>query len=95
VVVEAWRRSGLTLVAFANRQGVEAERLGRWARRLRAEAREPVTFHPVEIVDHRREHAAAEATIEVVLSDGCTIRVMPGFGAEDLRQVLDVLEGRR
>ena len=91
VIVEAWRRSGQTLSRFANRHGIHPQRLGRWARKLEEEG-EAVRFHPVRLVGH--EAGAVEPSaqpIEIVLGDGPTVRVPPGFTAEDLQRVLAVL----
>jgi len=101
VVVEAWRQSGEGLSAFARRHGIHARRLRRWAKELEAsgEAMKPVRFHPVRLVateemdgTGRRSRGAA---IEIVLGwgdHGCRVRVAPGFEAEDLARVLEVLE---
>ena len=37
---------------------------------------------------------AQASALEVVLTDGRTVRVAPGFDAATLRQLLAVLEGR-
>jgi hypothetical protein len=39
---------------------------------------EPVRFHRVELVAARGPQAAGVERIEVVLGDGCTVRVPPG-----------------
>lgn len=62
VIVDAWRRSGESQRAFAVRHGLDAKRVGRWARRLRGQpARTPprrssggsrgtlMRFHPVQL----------------------------------------------
>jgi hypothetical protein len=49
VVVDAWRRSGEGLRAFAERYEIHPRRLRRWAREFE-EAVEPVRFHPVRVV---------------------------------------------
>lgn len=92
LVVEAWRKSGLSMAEFAKRHGVHLKRLSRWARRLQSTA--PAMFHPVQLIRHERSVEGADTRIEVVLSSGCSIRVPQGFVAADLRQVVDVLEGR-
>jgi hypothetical protein len=93
VVTEAWRQSGLSLVAFAERHDLHPRRVGRWAARLQSMQPERVRFHRVELVA-RGPQAAGVESIEVVLGDGCTVRVPPGFAPDELRQVLDVLSGR-
>ena len=94
VVTEAWRQSGMSLSAFAERHGLHARRVARWAERLQGMEPEPVRFHRVELVAARGPQAAGVERIEVVLGDGCTVRVPPGCAPKELRQVLDVLSGR-
>jgi len=103
VVVEAWRRSGEALREFARRYGIHPRRLGRWATELKAppepaESEASVRFHPVRLVqqdDGARESGEGEP-IEIVLGEGCSVRVPPGFAAQDLERVLAVLvEGAR
>lgn len=95
VVVEAWRRSGETVVGFARRYGIEPKRLGRWVRRLASGAPEEVTFHPVRLVGDGKGEAAGESRIEVVVAGaGHVVRAPSGFAAEHLRGVPAVLEGR-
>jgi hypothetical protein len=50
-------------------------------------------FHPVRRVEPERLDPQP-GTIEVVLLNGRRVRVPPGFVAEDLVRVLEVLEGR-
>jgi transposase-like protein len=92
LVVEAWRQSGLTMAEYAKLHGVHAKRLGRWAQRLQT-SQPTVTFHPVQL---RRDQPLKEpdSRIEVVLTNGHVIRLPAAFAAGDLRQVLDILEGR-
>jgi len=95
VVVEGWRQSGQSLKAFARSHAIQAHRIARWARQLQETAvRERPPFHPVRVVEALPQDVAGEGRIEVVLSGGLTIRLPRGFAAAELRQVLDVLEGR-
>lgn len=87
VVVEAWRRSGEPVSEFAGRYGIHPGRLRRWAGQLE----EPVRFHPVRLVGREEHRRRSGEAIEVVLGDGCSVRVPPGFAAEDLERVLSVL----
>ena len=93
VVVDAWRRSGEGLGAFAERHGLHPRRLSRWAKRLE-EAAEPVRFHPVRVVHRSEVEARGDAPLEIVLGERHRVRVASGFAAEDLERVLDVLEAR-
>lgn len=91
VVVEAWRESGETRAAFARRHGIEPKRLSRWVAELEGPG-EAVRFHPVRLVEAARPDERGEP-IEIVLGDGCSVRVPAGFAAEDLERVLRVLAG--
>lgn len=90
-VMSAWRGSGETVRAFAREHGLVAERLYRWARRLKVGESEDA-FHRVrllgvsEVVEGRK--------IEIELMDGRRVRVGEGFSSSELGRVLDVLEGR-
>jgi hypothetical protein len=55
-----------------------------------------VRFHRVRVVERGVRKAAplVGAAIEVEWSSGRRVRVMPGFAAEDLARVLEVLEAR-
>lgn len=90
VVVQAWRRSGERLSAFARRYGLKPWRVSRWAKRLEASPVEDVPFHPVRVVEDRDRRTGGEP-IEIALDEGRSVRVPPGFAAEDLERVLRVL----
>jgi hypothetical protein len=63
-----------------------------WRRVLERRAAERPAFVPVQVVaDPVPDRASA---LQVVLADGRTVRVAPGFDAATLRQLLAVLEGR-
>ena len=92
VVVDAWRRSQQGVGEFARRNGIHPRRLSRWAQQLDVE--EPMRFHPVRWMSE--EGVAERGTVEpleIVLGRGRSVRVPPGFAAEDLRRVLSVLAG--
>jgi hypothetical protein len=89
VAVEAWKASGERLPAFAKRHGIKPRRLRQWATRL--EAAEEITFHPVRVVESRWEEKAQGNPIEIVMGEGRTVRVPPGFHIQDLERVLSVL----
>jgi hypothetical protein len=92
VLLDAWRRGGQTLTAFAQVYDVHPERLGRWHRLLRAERQGGVRFHPVRVRGVEERSEAEGGRIELVLNSGRLIRVPHGFDAEDLRRVLAVVE---
>ena len=91
--IERWRASGLSVRAFCARHGLATASFYNWRRVLqrRAAAEQPA-FVPVQVV-HDAVPTQASA-LEVVLTDGRTVRVVRGFDAATLRQLLAVLEGR-
>lgn len=64
--IAAWRRSGLSMVAFARRHGVSPQRLSWWRKRVEDEGDArgvaPAPFVPVTL-------AVSTATVEVVVGD--------------------------
>jgi transposase-like protein len=91
-------RSGLDLRAFARREGLDAQRLTRWRRRLAAA---PVTFEEVvavvrsapvsPLVDAAAAYVERER-FEVVLRSGRVVRVAESFDASALRRLLAVVD---
>jgi transposase-like protein len=90
-ILAAWRQSGETVSEFARRHGVDPKRLSRWASRLRRSVPAPVHFHRVQVAGDGASRQEG-ASIEIELRAGRRVRVAPGFGAEDLRRVLAVLD---
>lgn len=95
VVISAWRRSGESLEAFARRHGIGRLRLGRWVRRLGG-TRGSIHFHRVRLVERGMtpDVPRGSAPIEIEWAPGRRVRVLPGFAAEDLIRLLEVLESR-
>lgn len=90
VVVEAHRRSGLSLAAFARRHGLSLQRLYDWRRRLDVAPR----FLPVTVKATPAILAPTGGTgLEVVLRGGRTVRVGSGCDERLLARVVEVLEG--
>jgi hypothetical protein len=87
VMVDAWRRSGQGLGAFARRHGVQRKRVAWWASRLQGEAANELSFHPVLLTGKPGEREG----IELETSSGWRVRLPRGFEAEELRRVLTVL----
>jgi transposase len=97
--VGRWVRGGLTAEEFARAEGVRARTLRHWrwqlgtGRRDRgvARVREPKF---VEIVaPHKAERADGEG-FEVELGNGMRLRIPRRFDGEELRRLLEILEGR-
>lgn len=80
--------SGLPVAAFAREQGLSAERLYRWRRRLQPVGSTP-EFLPVRIASQR----PPMADIELLIGDGVRVRVPRGFCDETLTRLLGVLGG--
>jgi hypothetical protein len=88
-----WQASGLSARAFCGRRGLTVATFYAWRRVLHRREAERAEFVPVQVVaDPMPAHTSAQ---EVVLSDGRTVRVTPGFDAATLRQLLAVLGGRQ
>ena len=90
-LIERQQQSGQSIRAFCDSEGVSQPSFFSWRKRLRNANGNPRSrFVPV--------HVAAESTpapqgrIEILLSDGKSVRVEPGFDAQALCAVLAVLE---
>ena len=89
--VGEWQASGLSARAFGQRRGLTVASFYAWRRVLQRRAAERAAFVPVQVVaDAVPAHSSA---LEVLLVDGRTVRVAPGFDAATLRRLLAVLEG--
>jgi transposase-like protein len=93
-----FNRSGLGIVAFAIREGLTPQRLGRWRRRLEAVAPASPAFE--EVVASRVTGAVTGGGVavhvererfEIVLPSGCVVRVPESFDAGALRRLLSVM----
>ena len=91
--IDQWRVSGLSVRAFCARYGLATASFYNWRRVLQGRAAaERRAFVPVQVVADAMP--AQTSALDVVLTDGRTVRVAPGFDAATLRQLLAVLEGR-
>jgi transposase len=90
--IDQWRSSGLCVRAFCARHGLTTASFYNWRRVLERRAADEPAFVPVQVVADTIP--AQTSALEVVLADGRTVRVAPGFDAATLRQLLAVLEGR-
>jgi hypothetical protein len=80
----------LSVRAFCDRHGLAIPSFYAWRRTLARRGPEKAAFVPVQVV---AEAAPAQASaLEVVLVDGRTVRVAPGFDAATLRRLLAVLQ---
>ena len=88
-----WQVSGLSVRAFCAQRGLAQASFYAWRRVLERRAAEQPAFVPVQVVADATPVGQASA-LEVLLLDGRTVRVAPGFDTATLRQLLAVLEGR-
>ena len=82
--IRRWRKSGLTSKAFAAREGLNPNTLLWWSSRLQTQP----TF--VEVTAEPLPLAGTE--LEVVLSNGRTIRVPSSFDGAHLERLVAALE---
>ena len=88
-VLAELEQSGLSVEQFAAEAGVKADRLRRWARRLRAAGR-PLF---VEVAAPRARAAALLERFEVEPGGGRLVRGPAEFDAQALRRLVEALEG--
>ena len=88
--LDRFRRSGLSIPAFCDREGVSAASFYSWRRRLQVDAAPPdadkARVIPVHLVSQPRA-----APLQVVLPSGLSFRLSPDHDLAWLRQVLPLL----
>jgi transposase-like protein len=85
----AFDRSGLGIVAFAIREGLDPQRVARWRRRLAAATFEEVAPSVTSAVTGGGVAVQVERErFEIVLPSGCVVRVPESFEASALRRLL-------
>ena len=82
-VLAAQRESGLSIKAFAVREGLDPQRLYTWNSRIKNSPAQP-TF--VEVRRHAPEY------VEIVLRSGRVLRVLESIDAAALRRFVAALE---
>ncbi len=90
--LEAQSRSGLCAARFAKQEGVGAQRLYWWARRLTRVERREEFVEIVPLQTTRPPESARDGQMEVVLRGGLVIRLNRGFDAESLVRLITTLE---
>jgi transposase len=88
--IQEWRRSGLSVRAYCARVGVSEPTFYAWRREVERHTAATPAFVPVSLAPG--EPSASDGRLEIVLADGRRVRVLPGFDAATLRQLLVVLE---
>jgi hypothetical protein len=87
--VKRWKSSGLDAGQFAGREGFKVKQFNWWRWKLGPSVGEPPAephFLPVHVVASTPPLIAAP--IEIVLPNGCVVRVPPGADRATLEQVL-------
>lgn len=86
--LESWDASGLTLRAFALREGLNAHTAWRWKKRLRGVAAPAPSFAAVVV-----EHAAGTrgAPFELVTASGMSLRIPADFDEAALARLVALL----
>ena len=90
-VLGRWRRSGLSVRAFCQAEGVSAPSFYWWRRKLDRVDHKTPAFLPVNVVTEAIKEPATGG-IEIVLANGRCLRVGPGFDPDTLVKVVDLLE---
>lgn len=92
--LDAQARSGLTLRAFARREGLDPQRLRRWERQIGDATRSaaPPTATFVEVAPRGAAAAAVVVVVEVVLRSGVVLRVSEAVDPVALRRLVSALD---
>jgi hypothetical protein len=96
-MLEAWRRSGLTLERFAKQRGLVAQRLRWWKQKLEASDKALSVSRPPALLPVRvgAERAPRGEPVTVLLRTGHMIKVSHGFDEDAFARVVALLEGGR
>jgi transposase-like protein len=87
-VLTALDSSGLSLRAFAQREGVDEQRLYFWRRRLGRNAQRRVAPAFVEVTPVQR----SLGHVEIVLRSGRVLRAAEAIDSQALRRIVETLE---
>jgi hypothetical protein len=93
-VLEAWRRSGLSIEAFARGRGLVPQRLHWWRKKLGfgVVAARSKALVPVHVVESRSEPRRGEP-VTVLLRSGHMLKVGRDFDESVVARVVALLEG--
>ncbi len=94
-VLEAWRRSGLTMQRYAKEPGLVPQRLRAWKKKFEERERQgrvaPLpALLPVRVVEPPRR----SEPVTVLLRTGHMLKVSHGFDEDAFVRVVGLLEGR-
>ena len=88
--LERFRRSGLSIPAFCDREGISTASFYSWRRRLQGDP-SPAAADKPRVVPVHLVPQPAGAPLEVLLPSGLVLRLSPDHDLAWLRQVLPLL----
>ena len=83
--VDAWSASGISMRAFALREGLNVGSLSAWQRRFRVESTPATTFAPLVVQNSSNKQQQA---FELTLRDGIALRIPPDFDEAMLTRIV-------
>jgi len=91
--VGAWRSSGQTLREYCERHDLVLGTMSYWTSQIKDEGTvEPLV--ELKAVDQRSDEGLARVAIELVVHGRYVLRLWPGTQAQQLSEVIEVLERR-
>lgn len=103
-VITRWEQSGLSIPAFAAQTGMSCSAVSYWRKRFEREPslgfampdKAPSAFVPVTLITEQEPQSPEIGTrlgtvFEVLLQDGCALRIPSDFDAASLTRLLTVL----
>lgn len=90
--VETWATSGLSVRAFALREGLNVGSLSAWRRRLKPEVASTPSFMPVVLAASTSRRPEA---LELVVGDNLVLRIPADFDEATLARVVRALGAAR
>ena len=85
VHVDTWSASGMSMRAFAQREGLNVGSLSAWQRRFRVDATPATTFAPLVV---QSGSAKSHNGFELTLRDGIGLRIPPDFDEATLTRIV-------
>ena len=97
-MLRQWQRSGLSVRAFCDQQGLSQPSFYAWRRTLGERDARAIAFVPVEVLPEPLPLPTSDEPacgLELLLTSGHMLRIGPAFDAPTLRRLLAVLQERR
>ena len=93
-VLEAWKRSGLALEAFAKQRGIVSQRMRWWRKKLHRDERTRAAPVPALLpLRVTTEPGRRGEPVTVLLRTGHMLKVSHGFDEDAFARVVAILEG--